>query len=78
MTPNQRLNQRHVLAAGKMPEAYAPSTKVDRVKEILRDEMRVLDALWAKANSSPKGIEGIPVFGDFSPLKEWMADPDAV
>jgi len=78
LTPNQRLNQRHVLAAGKMPEAYAPSTKVDRVKEILRDEMRVLDALWAKANSSPKGIEGIPVFGDFSPLKEWMADPDAV
>jgi hypothetical protein len=78
LTPNQRLNQRHVLAAGRMPEAYAPSTKVDRVKEILRDEMRVLDALWAKAKSSPKGIEGIPVFGDFSPLTEWMADPNAV
>lgn len=79
LTPSQRLNQSHVLAAGKMPEAYAPCTKVDRVKEILGDEMGALDKMWAKVTSlTSEGIEGIPVFGDFSPLQEWMADPHYV
>ena len=79
LTPSQRLNQRHMLAAGKMPEAYAPCTKVDRVKEILGDEMGALDKMWAKATTqTSEGIEGVPVFGDFSPLQEWMADPNYV
>ena len=79
LTPNQRLNQRHVLEAGKMPEAYAPCTKVDRVTAILGDEMEALSKLWGKANAQTSGgIDAIPVFGDFSPLQEWMADPHFV
>jgi len=83
LTPSQRLNARHVLEAGKMPETYAPSTKVDRVKSILGDEMQALDNLWEKIVRDANdvifdAVVTIPVFGDFSPLQEWMADPSEV
>ena len=80
LTPSQRLNARHVLEAGKMPETYAPSAKVGRVTSILGEEMKALNNLWEKCVHDAGGdifraAEKIPVFGDFSPLQEWMANP---
>jgi len=48
LTPSQREQRRHRLAAGVMPEGYAPLSKVARVCGILGDEMEALDHLWAR------------------------------
>ena len=74
LTPSERLQRRHQLVAGVMPESYAPAAKVTRVCEILGDEMAVLDALWDRAAGCPLGVRSIPVFGSFDVLREWMAD----
>ena len=63
-----------------MPENYAPLNKIDRVCEIMSDEMAALDNYWTKlhrtcTDSSTNPVELVPVFDDFSPLTEWMADP---
>ena len=76
LTPSERLHRRHRLAAGEMPESYAPSAKVLRVCEILGDEMAVLDELWARAAGDPAGIRSIPPLGGFDVLREWRADPN--
>ena len=76
LTPSERLHRRHRLAAGEMPESYAPSAKVSRVCEILGDEMAVLDELWARAAGDPAGIRSIPPLGGFDVLREWRADPN--
>lgn len=76
LTPSERLHRRHRLAAGEMPESYAPSAKVSRVCEILGDEMAVLDELWARAAGNPAGIRSIPPLGGFDVLREWPANPN--
>ena len=80
LTPNARINKEHVIQSGIMPENYAPLNKIDRVCEIMSDEMAALDNYWNKlhrtcTDSSTNPVELVPVFGDFSPLTEWMADP---
>ena len=80
LTPNARINKEHVIQSGIMPENYAPLNKIDRVCGILGDEMAALDKYWNKlhrtgTDSSTNPVELVPVFGDFSPLTEWMADP---
>ena len=70
LTPSERLQRRHQLVAGVMPESYAPAAKVTRVCEILGDEMAVLDALWDRAAGCPLGVRSIPVFGSFDVLRE--------
>ena len=78
LTPSQRQNRRHQLAAGVMPENYAPLAKVTRVCEILGAEMAALEKLWTRVNNDPIGFESLPVFGGFEPLGEWAADPKEV
>ena len=78
LTPSQREQRRHRLAAGVMPEGYAPLSKVARVCEILGDEMEALDHLWASAAQHRQGVLSIAVFGGFEALGAWAADPNRV
>ena len=75
LVPAERHVMRHQLAAGVMPEAYAPLAKVARVCSILGGQMDALAKLWTRCVSSGAGVSSIPVSGDFSPLGEWPADP---
>ena len=42
LTPSQRLDKRHQLAAGVMPDNYAPLAKIRRVCQILGDQLAAL------------------------------------
>ena len=78
LTSNARIHKEHVIQSGVMPEHYAPLNKIARVCAIVGDEMTALDQYWAKLRltcvDSTNPVEQVPVFGDFSPLLEWMAD----
>ena len=75
LTPSQRLDKRHQLAAGVMPDNYAPLSKVRRVCRILGDQLAALGNLWRTHTALPTGIGGIPVFGGFSVMGAWPAEP---
>ena len=81
MTPEQRLVWRHQLAAGRMPDNYAPKGKVRRVCRILGDQLAALESLWKRhVDGGGRAFESLPIYGDFSVMEAWpatAADVDA-
>ena len=68
LTPSQRLNRRHQLESGVMPDNYAPMGKVQRVCQILGDQLDALNRLWCDRSIA------VPVTGDFTVMEAWPAD----
>jgi hypothetical protein len=74
LTPAQRLAWNHQLAAGVMPDNYAPLAKVQRVCRIIGDQLLALELLWEKhAKSGDRRFASLPVYGDFTVMKAWPA-----
>ena len=74
LTPEQRLVWRHQLAAGRMPDNYAPKGKVRRVCRILDAQLSALESLWERhIASGDNAFEGLQVYGDFSVMEAWPA-----
>jgi len=75
LTPEQRLVWRHQLAAGRMPDNYAPKGKVRRVCRILGAQLAALESLWERhVASGDSAFEGLPIYGDFSVMEAWPAE----
>jgi len=70
LTPQQRVNWHHQLKAAVMPDNYAPMGKVQRVLGILNDQMDALGHLW---HAWTRGEVELPVFGDFTAMRQWPA-----
>ena len=70
LTPSQRLDRRHQVRMGIMPESYAPMAKVSRVCSILCDQMSALDALY---RASRAGSVSLGLFAGFGALASWPA-----
>ena len=74
LTPVQRLAWNHRLAAGVMPDHYAPLAKVQRVCRIIGDQLRALELLWEEHTwgDGPR-FSNLPVYGDFTVMKLYPA-----
>lgn len=74
LTPAQRLAWNHQLAAGVMPDNYAPLAKVQRVCRIIGDQLLALELLWKEhVKSGDRRFASLPVYGDFTVMKAWPA-----
>jgi len=72
LTPAQRLAWSHQLAAGVMPDNYAPLAKVRRVCSIIGDQLDVLEILWEEhVEGGDLRFAKLPVYGDFTVLKAY-------
>ena len=74
LTPAQRLAWNHQLAAGVMPDNYAPRAKVQRVCRIIGDQLLALELLWEEhVESGDRRFASLPVYGDFTVMRAWPA-----
>ena len=71
LTPQQRVNWHHQLRSAVMPDNYAPMGKVQRVLGILNDQMHAIGHLW---RAWARGDAELPVFGDFTIMRQWPAE----